>query len=154
MPRHECATGDRPVKRSFAVDGFRIELAIRVHERQSCTALAFFDLSVKAGVSSGVAGGTGLLDPDPYRVLIAIQPHLDDTLDVTGGLALAPQGFARAAVIPGFSARDRLAQSLFIHMRDHQYLAASGVGRDTGDKTRGVESGLKLEPFLDLVVIG
>ena len=101
-----------------------------------------------------MAGGAGLLNADPDRVLVAIGAHLDDTLDVTGGLALAPQRLAGAAEIPGFSARDRLAQRLFIHMRDHQYLAGTGVGRDAGHKTSGIEFGLKLAPFLDLVVVG
>jgi hypothetical protein len=70
-------------RESFAVDGLWIELAVRVHERQSRAAPACFDLSVKAGVSSGVAGSTGLLDPDPDRVLIAIQPHLDKTINTS-----------------------------------------------------------------------
>jgi len=100
-----------------------------------------------------MAGSASLFDADPDRVLIAIGPHLDDTLDVTGGLALAPQRFAGATEIPSLSARNRPAQSLFIHMRDHQYLARAGVGRYTGHKTRGVEFGLKLQPFLDLVFI-
>jgi len=101
-----------------------------------------------------MAGGPGLLDADPDCVLIAIGTHLNHTLDVTGGFALAPQRLAGAAVIPGFSARDRLAQRLLIHVRDHQYLAGADVGRDTGHKTGSVEFGLKLEPFLDLVAIG
>ena len=43
-----------------------------------------------------------------------------------------------------------LSQQLIAQVR----LASAGIGRHTGDKTRRIESGLKLEPFFDLVGIG
>ena len=69
-------------------------------------ALAERHRAVEARTPSGVAGARPLLlDLEPYRVLIAIDPHLDDALDVAGGLALLPERLARAAVVPGLARR-------------------------------------------------
>jgi len=69
--------------RLFLVNRLRVEQSLRIHERQPHRALACLDLSVKTGAPAGVAGSTGRLDPDPDRVLIAIDADLDDPLDVT-----------------------------------------------------------------------
>src|ERR1700738_4921903 len=74
---------------------------VRTPERQPPPAIACRHRAVEAGAAAGVARGTGLLDPDPDRVLIAIHPHLDHALGVTGALALAPQRIARGADAPG-----------------------------------------------------
>ena len=48
--------------------------------------------AVEARAPAGVAGaGPCLLDLDPDRVLVAVDAHLDDALDVAGALALAPE---------------------------------------------------------------
>src|SRR6202020_55442 len=91
---------------SLAIDRLRIELAISVHERQSCTAFGRLDLAIEAGMPSGVTGCAGLFDADPDRVLVAIGAHLDHALDVAGGFALPPQRLARPAVVPGFAGRN------------------------------------------------
>src|SRR5258708_16714178 len=63
--------------------------------------------AVEAARPSGMAGaGADLLDAQPYGVLVAIDPHLDDALAVAGDLALLPQLLARAAVEPGLAGRD------------------------------------------------
>ena len=129
----------------------RGEQPVRLDERQFRPALASPDLSVEARATAGVAGRTGLLDPDPDGILIAIHPHLDHALPMTGGFAFAPQRIARAAEVPGFSARNGLAQGLLIHVRDHQHFAAASVGSNAVDKAGGVEFGLELQPFLTIV---
>src|ERR1700738_5127610 len=92
--------------KSLPVNRVRIEQLVRIDERQPCPALAFVDLAIKARPPAGVAGGAGLLDPDPDRVLIAVQPHLDHALDMARGRALAPQRVARAAEVPRLPACD------------------------------------------------
>ena len=91
-----------------------------------------------------------LLDLDPDRVLVAVDPHLDDALDVAGALALLPQRLARAAEVPGLAGLDRCAaQRLGVHVRDHQHVAGRGVGGDAGDEPVGVELRREGEAFLD-----
>src|ERR1700738_2751688 len=75
----------RPIDRSFPINRMRIDQPVRIHERQSRPALAGLDLAVEARAAAGVAGDSGLLDPDPEHVLIAIEPFLADALDVAGG---------------------------------------------------------------------
>jgi len=60
-------------------------------------AIAWAHRAVEAGPSAGVARSACLLDPDPDRVLIAIQAHLDHALDMAGSFAFAPQRVAGAA---------------------------------------------------------
>src|SRR5216684_1051986 len=61
----------------FPINRLRIEQPVRIHERQSRPILTGLDLAVEARMTAGVTGGAVLLDPDPDRILIAIQPHLD-----------------------------------------------------------------------------
>jgi hypothetical protein len=95
-----------------------------------------------------------LLDANPDRVLITIHPHLDNALNVSRALALAPQRFARPAVVPCLSGLDGLPQRLVIHMRNHQHVARSCVSGNTGDKTGRIKFGLKRQPFLGVVNVG
>src|SRR5712691_11747206 len=82
----------RGASRLLPVTGPRIEqlLAVAKLERDRA-GVAERHRAVEARAPAGMAGaGTGLLDPDPHRVLIAVDPHLDDALRVAGRLALAP----------------------------------------------------------------
>src|SRR5258708_27774247 len=72
----------RRTTKSLLINCFRVEQDVRVHERQSRPALACIDLAVEARTTTGVARRVRLLDPDPDGVLIAIHPHLDDSLRV------------------------------------------------------------------------
>ena len=90
-----------------------------------------------------------LLDLDPDRVLIAIDPHLDDALGVAGAFALLPQRLARARKIPRLAGLDRAPERLGVHVRDHQKLAAPRVGGDAGDEAIGVELRRQHEAFFD-----
>src|SRR5229473_7925913 len=86
------ATAQRRALRLLPVDDPRIEqlLAVAKLERDRA-GVAERHRAVEARAPAGMAGaGTGLLDPDPHRVLIAVDPHLDDALRVAGRLALAP----------------------------------------------------------------
>src|SRR5437016_4364768 len=91
-----------------------------------------------------------LLDLDPHRILVAVDAHLDEPLRVARGLAFAPQPLARAAVVPGLAARDRLGQRLGIHMGDHQHLARARIGRNAGDEPVGTELWRQRATLLDL----
>src|ERR1700742_4357887 len=133
------------------IDGLRIEHLVGIDKGQLRATLAAINLAVKARAAAGVAGGADLLDPDPDRVLVAVQAHLDHALGVAGGLALAPQRIARAAEVPGVAAFDGLAQRLGIHVRDHQHLAARSIGGDAGHKAGRVEFGLEFQPLLALI---
>ena len=66
--------------RSLPVDGMRIEHLVGIHKRELVSRL---DLAIEARPAAGVAGRVLLLDAEPNRVLIAIDPHLDDPLGVT-----------------------------------------------------------------------
>src|SRR5262249_58047984 len=86
--------------------------------------------AVEARAPAGVAGaGTLLLDPDPHRVLVAIDAHLDDALRVAGGFAFAPKGSTGAAEIPRLPGRDRLLQRLRVHFGDHQTITPFRIAR-------------------------
>src|SRR5262245_51912332 len=87
--------------------------------------------TVKAGATAGVAGARpALLDLDPDRVLIAVDPHLGDALRVAGTLTLLPEPSARARIVPGLAGLDGTVQSLGVHMGDHKHVAGRGVGRN------------------------
>ena len=135
----------------FAVDLSRIEQPVRVDERQARGATDCVDLAVEARLPSGVTGSSRLLDANPDRVLIAVQPHLDHPLGVPGAFALAPQRVAGPAEVPRLAAFDRLAQGLVVHVRDHQHVAGRSVGRHAGDQAGRVEFRLEFQPFLAVV---
>src|ERR1043166_3672093 len=79
-----------------AIKRLRIKGFVRVAELQ-CERPSDPDRhrAVEARTPPGVAGpGARLDDPDPHGILIAIDPHLDDALGMTGLLAFAPQPLA------------------------------------------------------------
>ena len=115
-------------------------------------ALAERHHAVEARAPAGVAGaGAVLLDPDPHRVLVAVDPHLDDALHVAGGLALPPQLAARAAEKPGLAGLDGLRKRLGVHMGDHQHIARPRVGGNAGNEAVGVELRRERRALLDLL---
>ena len=114
--------------------------------------LAERNATIEAGAPPGVArAGAALLDLHPHGILIAVDAHLDDALRVAGGLALAPERAARAAVVPGLAALDGARERLGVHVRDHQHVAGRGIGRDRGHEPVGVEFRRKRAPFLDVL---
>src|SRR3569833_504054 len=147
----ECQTAISPPLRLPVVDLCGIEQLLGIDERQSRSAHALRHTAVEARAATGVACRPDLFDPNPDRILIAIDPHLDHALYMPGAFAFAPERLAAAAEVPGLSARDGLAQSFIIHMRDHQDLAGPGVGRNACDKAGGVEFGLERQPLLAVV---
>src|SRR5215472_1825124 len=99
-----------------------------------------------------MAGPTpDLLDLDPDRILIAIEPHLDDALNVARGLALAPQAPPRSAEVPRLATRNGPGERLRIHMRDHQHLARARIAGDAGHEPVGIELGRERKPLLDVL---
>src|ERR1700719_4499740 len=98
------------MRESLPVHRLWIEYPVRLGKRQTAAALGGVDLAVETGTAAGVTGRADLLDADPDRVLIAIDAHLDDPLNVAGAFTFSPQRFAETAVIPGLPARNRLAE--------------------------------------------
>src|SRR3569832_1333270 len=103
----------------FLIDVAGIKQPVRIGEDQLGRAALTFDLAIEARAPPGVAGSPDLRDTDPDCVLVAIGAHLDHALCLTRGLTFSPQGIARAAEVPGLAGRDRLAQRLVVHVRDH-----------------------------------
>src|SRR5260370_41242136 len=74
-----------------AIRRFRIEHALLAEFERHRPGFAERHRAIKARAAAGVAGARDLFDLDPNRVLIAIDSHLDDALDVAARLALLPQ---------------------------------------------------------------
>ena len=82
----------RCYRRRTTAFGSNVFSAVAEFERHRA-GLAERHRAVEARAAAGVAGaGACLLDPDPDRILVAVDAHLDDALDVAGALALAPEG--------------------------------------------------------------
>src|SRR5204863_3763755 len=78
---------------------------------------------VETGAPPGVAGARALLlDLDPDRVLVAIDPQLGDLLRVTRCLALLPKRPPRPREIPGLAGFAGALERLGVHVRDHQHV--------------------------------
>ena len=101
------------------------------------------DAAVEAGAPAGVAAAAVAadLDADQQGVLVAIDPHLDDALDLPAGGALVPELAARARPVPGLAGLQRAGQRLGVHVGDHQHLPVGGVDGDAGDEAVRVEAG-------------
>jgi nitrite reductase/ring-hydroxylating ferredoxin subunit len=135
------------------VDLPRIEptIGIAEFERGSPATRAGKNDAVEARAATGVAGAcAGLLDLEEQHILIAIDAHLDDALDVARGLPFLPQCLARAAVVPGLAGRQRLRQRVRVHVCDHEDFAGIDGGDHTRDEARRVELGGEGEALLDL----
>src|SRR5690349_17648047 len=87
--------------------------------------LVALDPAVEAGGTAGVAAAAiaADLDAQQKRVLVAVDPDLDDALDLPGRLALMPEGLARAGPVPGLAGLDRAGEALLVHVRDHEDVA-------------------------------
>src|SRR3990172_9574910 len=121
----------------MTVDGFRVELSLRVDEAERHAAArggTERDHPIEAGSAPGVAGGLDArrLDLQPDRILVAVGAHLDDALRVPALLALAPEAAARPRPIMRLARLDGAGKRLFIHVGEHQYLAGPGGGGDHG----------------------
>src|SRR5689334_74598 len=111
--------------------------------------------AIEARGAAGMAGaGADLLHPDQQRILVAVDPHLDDALSVSRGLALAPELGARAAVVPRLAGGERLRHRLLVHVGEHEHLGGRGVGDDARNEARGVELGREHPALLDLLGAG
>src|SRR3569623_819333 len=143
-----------PDGEGLLVDLRRIERPRGIDKFEPDGALPTFHGAVETRATAGVASAAARLrNANPHGVLIAIHPHLDDALAVAGGLALAPQLPARAAVVPGVAGLNGLAQRLVVHVGDHQNVAALRIGRDTGHKASRIEAWLEGQPLFMLVLV-
>ena len=95
--------------------------------------------------------GALLLDPDPHRVLVAVDPHFEDALPMARGFPFTPQRSTRAAKVPGFAGRDGPLQGLCVHVGDHQHVARVRIGGNANDEPIGIEFRSEGAPFLDRI---
>ena len=92
----------------------------------------------EATALAGVAGGTDLIDLNQQCIAVAVQGHTLDVLHMAGGVALAPvflTGTGPEGHAPG---GERAAQSLIVHVADHQHLVGVVLLHDCGDQTFGI----------------
>src|SRR5262249_38497037 len=141
------AFGVIPGRSSGLIDRLGIEQPFCIDESELCAALTHGHRAVEARMPTGMAGGAGLLDLDPDRVLVAVDAQFDHALCLAGSFALAPQRASRTTEIPGFATGNGLAQGFLVHMRDHQHVARRGVRRHASYKAMRVEFGLKAKPL-------
>src|SRR6516162_8871979 len=131
--------------------GIKHLLGVNGLERH-CAPFAERHSPIEARAAAGVAGTRPyLLHPYPDSVLIAVDAHLAHALHVSGGLALAPERAARATEIPGFPGRNSSLQGLRVHVRDHQYLARTSIGRNAGDEPIGIEFWAQCATLFDVL---
>src|SRR5215207_5231079 len=90
-----------------------------------------------ASVAASAVAAHAHLQPD--RVLVAVDPHFNDSLDLSACVAFMPQLAARAGPVPGFAGFDGPRQGVGVHVRDHQDLAGVGVGGHACDQAIGPE---------------
>src|SRR5918995_1643108 len=86
-----------------------------------------------------MAGRSAGLDPVEQGVSVAVQPDLDDPLRVAAGGALAPQLGARAGVVVGLAACERLLDGLAVRVRERQHVARRHILGDDGHQAAVVE---------------
>ncbi len=75
------------------------------------------------------------LDLHQHRVVVAIDEDVDDLELVARGLALRPQGVARAAEERGVAGALRVGERLLVHEADHQHFRRLGVLDHCGNET-------------------
>ena len=78
-----------------------------INESESGTVRSGDDAAIKAGRPSGVAGTTISTDANFHdkAILIAIDPHFEQGLNLTGGFALEPERLTGAGKIPNATFR-------------------------------------------------
>ena len=79
-------------------------------------------------------------NPQPYRVLVAIDPELLDQKFIAAGLALAPETFAGAGPEMGDAGLEGFPDRLGVHIGQQQRFAGLGIGRDGRHEAVGVEA--------------
>jgi hypothetical protein len=69
------------------------------------------------------------LNRQPNRILIVVDPHLDDALHKARGRPLVPDRLPGSAEVVRLAGLDRKAQRLGVHPADHQNRAVARIGR-------------------------
>lgn len=85
--------------------------------------------------------GAHLLDLQPNRILVAVDTHFVNLLDLAGGIALAPERPPAAAVVMRLARLEAAGERLRIHIGEHQDLARLRIGGHGGQETVGIEFG-------------
>src|SRR5687768_15269809 len=93
----------------------------------------------EAAVLACMAGRPARLDPVEERVPVAVQLDLDDPLGVATRRALAPELGARAGIVMGLAAGERLLQSLAVGVGQRKHVARRLILGDDGDEAVLVE---------------
>src|SRR5207249_1243599 len=105
--------------------------------RRPWLAAALLEGREKAGAPPRVTRDALLVDLHEERVRVAVGVDGPDVLRVTGGLALAPRGAARARPEVGHPARERLLHGRPVHPGHHEELAGVRCLDDGGEADTG-----------------
>lgn len=126
--------------RSCATDSARSIIRVEQH------------IGVEATVRTSVAGRSGLIDDEQYRICVAIQFHLTNMLGVSRSLSLDPVLLARARPVRRTPSARGAGKGLLVHPGQHEDVTSAGLlsdgrhetsivlpqtGSDGGGKARG-----------------
>ena len=94
---------------------------------------------VEAAPAVGMAGGPGLLDDQQQAVPVAVDPELDQPLEVPRGRPLPPELAPRTRPVGHLSGLERDPEAFGIHPGHHEDFPAPILG-DGGDQALRVEA--------------
>lgn len=109
--------------RSSAIDMARPIIRVEQH------------IGVEAAVCTGVAGRSGLIDDEQYRICVAIQFHLTNMLGVSRSLSLDPVLLARARPVRRTPGTQGAGKRLLVHPGEHEDVSSAGLLSDGWHET-------------------
>ena len=100
------------------------------------------DRTEEADVASREAGDADLVHQHQQGVAVAVDAEIDQSLDVAGGVALAPGRLARARPVADAAGPHGLGHGIAIHPGHHQDFARIVLLGDGGHEAAGIEADL------------
>ena len=91
-------------------------------------------------------------DLEPQGVLVAVDPHLQDGLDLPARGALVPELGPRPRPVPGLSRLQGARERLRVHVSDHEGRTRLRVRGDAGDEPGGIEARRQDGALLELAL--
>ena len=85
-------------------------------------------------------------------ILVTINKYLLDFLDMAAFFSFFPELLSAAAVIHRNTCTYGQIQRLFVHIRNHQYLAVICILRNSSNQTVGIKFRYKIQTFLNVFI--
>src|SRR6056297_56132 len=125
------ARSNSPRKRHIRLRQPRLAVLIHAHP------------AIETRAAAGVAAIAVAGDADAHfdGVLVAIDAHFLDALDLAAGGALVPEFVARAGPVMRLAGLEGFGERLCVHMGDHEDTLGIGIHRHRRDQALGVEAG-------------